>query len=183
MKILSAGLLFTAVTLTFAMAEQPTAVAGWCRVYVSPDRSHLRFFFEDGRYGWMAADVKKRKDGTYSASEHEDYSDRTGTWKMNGGEIESHEYWVRTGVHLTPNPPPMNEHYSFKDAISLEASRVLHLRDPITMFHAARPSENLMFIELDKAKDFQHGLIADTCNHAKESPRDVAQEWLKFCTQ
>jgi hypothetical protein len=125
--------------------------------------------------------VKKRKGGTYSASEHEDYASRTGTWKMSGGEIESHAFWVH--VPFKQSLGPVNEHYSLSGASTLQTSRVLHLRDPRTMMHRPLPSENLMFVELDKAKDFQHGLLYDSCEHAKEIPNDVGPEWLKFCTQ
>ncbi len=179
-RILLSILLLATVILTCAIAEQSPA-AGWCRVYLSPDRSELRFFYEDGRYGWLAADAKRRKDGTYSASEHEDYTTKTGTWKMSGGEIESHAFWVR--VPIKQPMGPVDEHYSLSSDSTLQTARVLHLRDPATMMHRSLPAENLMFIELDKVKDFQHGLISDTCDYAKKRPDNVAQAWMKFCTQ
>jgi hypothetical protein len=99
---------------------------------------------------------------------------------MQSGEIESHEFWVHI-VHIRPALRPLDEHYSLKGASGFQTSKTLHLQDPGTIFHTSRPSEDLILINLYKLKQFQQGQIYETCTHAKESPQDVAQEWLKFC--
>src|SRR5579872_7094845 len=96
MRIALSILLLAAVMLTPGIAENTTS-QGWCRVYISPDRSMLRLFYEDGRYALVVARLVKHKDGTVSVEEPEDYSDRTGTWTMSDGKIESHEFSVHTG--------------------------------------------------------------------------------------
>jgi hypothetical protein len=184
MKIVSAVLLLTAVILTFAIAEQIPAATGWCRVYASPDRQELRLFYADGRYAYVIANLKKHKNGTAEAEIPEGYSDRTGSWKMTGEKLESHEFWVHTGGGIRPNPPPTDEYYSFKGASNLLTSRVLHLHNSIGFLNRNFGSEYLTLVDkLTGLKGLQNMVLADTCEHAKESPHDVAQEWMKFCTQ
>jgi hypothetical protein len=184
MKIALGILLFTTVILTTGAAEKTESADGvWCRVYAEPGGSEARFFYGDGRYAWLAADVIKHKNGTVSAETHEDYMSRTGTWKMNGGEVESHEFWVNDYKGRFSPLHPVDEHYVLASG-TLQKSATIRLRDPLHGLQHVTGSRKLVLINrLAELTQLQHGQIYETCNHAKEDPQDVAQEWLKFCQQ
>jgi hypothetical protein len=184
MRLALGILLFIAASFAGAIAAQtsePTLVR--CRVYTSPSKSQLRLFYDDGRYAWVVTHLKKYKDGTVSADEPEDYALRTGTWKMSDKGMESHEFWVHTGMKVTPPLAPVFEHYGLQNASTLQTSGILDLHDPVGFLNRIFGKQRLILVKLRDLNRLHSLVLSDTCTHAQESPQDVAQEWLKFCEQ
>jgi hypothetical protein len=182
MKITLSIALLLAMTFTCAGAGQATAGAGWCQIYVDSGKSAIWFFYEDGRFAWLDAYVKTNKDGTVSAEESEDYGSRTGTWKMTGGKIETHEFWTHVGHGASPMHP-VDEHFALIQADSLQKSRMIRLLDPLYGQQHVPGNKKLVLVRMAEVKRLQGWQIAETCAHAKEKPGDAAQDWTKFCTQ
>lgn len=138
--------------------------------------AQLRFFYEDGRFVSLGAELEKRK-GAVNAIIllTEGFAMRFGTWQKQGTGFSSHSIYGYLPVKVNPEPGPVDESYASRVDL-FTSSRLLakEAREGKLVLVPAAHTTNL--------EDVRRSIEADICSVVQLSPSSDSA-WSAFCAQ